>query len=232
LEQLFDFGRRTAREIMVPRVNISALALDLSPEAFSKHLLRDPHTRYPVYEDDVDHVIGAVHIRELMKCVREKRAIDPSDLTPTPFVPETASLNDLLTIMRERRAYLVIVMDEHGGTAGLITLEDLFAELVGVIPESKEDASDSIVEHPSGTLEVEGTVRVDALGQHLGMELVHEEVDTVSGLVLSLLKREPRIGDVVEFDGVQLEVLAVAGHGVTKCRVTIPEPAPLNRSPA
>jgi CBS domain containing-hemolysin-like protein len=134
-----------------------------------------------------------------------------------PFVPETAPIESVLAVLRRERAQLAIVMDEHGGTAGLVTLEDVLEEIVGEIDE--ESGVPEMAANPEGRTIVLGTVRLDELSERLGMPLEHEAVDTVSGLLLDRLGRPPRVGDVVVYQGLRFEVTAVAGHGVAEAAV-------------
>ena len=137
-----------------------------------------------------------------------------------PVVPDTTPLDSVLSTMRRDRAQFAIVIDEHGGTAGVVTLEDLFEEVIGEIDEGPADPSrprrDSV-----GRLRVRGTIRLDELGQLFDLELSHEDVDSVSGLVLTLLGRPPRVGDSVRYGRLQLDVTATKGHGVDEAAVQL-----------
>ncbi len=226
MEELLEFGQLTAGEVMVPRVKIHGVEFGgMLPE------LRDtirvaPHTRYPVFVGDLDHIVGAIHIKDVLRRSRQGRSIAQSDIHPVPFIPETSTLDKVLAAMRQWRTQLAIVMDEHGGTAGLVTIEDVFEEVVGDIDETITGEAPDLFRDGEGVLRAAGTVRVDEVGEELDRTLEHEDVDTVSGLVLALLDRPPVIGDVVTYDGVRFEVVAVAGHGVDECTITLVEPDP------
>ncbi len=135
------------------------------------------------------------------------------------MVPETALLDDVLATMRRERAQLAVVIDEHGGTSGVVTLEDLFEEVVGDIDEGPAPQSGARRD-PLGRLRVPGTMRLDELGQFFDLELTHDEVDSVSGLILTLLGRPPKPGDTVTYERLRLDVTAVKGHGVEEAAVT------------
>jgi CBS domain containing-hemolysin-like protein len=220
LQELFEFGDLTAAEAMVPRVRISGIPLGASPDQVREILGTAPHTRYPIYEGDADHILGMVHIKDLLRVLLGNHAIGLTHARPVPLVPETAALDSVLSTMRREKTQMVIVLDEHGGTAGIVTLEDLFEEVVGEIqegPASAEDAS----RDAHGRLRVPGTMRVDELGSEFDLELEHEDVDSVSGLILMLLGRPPVVGDVVRYERLQFEVTAVKGHGVEECAVSL-----------
>lgn len=224
LQELFEFGDLTAGEAMVPRVRIAGISVGTTPEEIREELARAPHTRYPIYEGDLDHILGMVHIKDLLRMLLRNETIAPSHARPVPLVPETAALDDVLTTMRRERTQMAIVIDEHGGTAGIVTLEDLFEEVVGEIEEGPVSKPDTYRD-TRGRLRVPGTMRVDELGQEFDIELEHEEVDSVSGLVLTLLGRPPKVGDSVRWGRLSIEVTAVMGHGVDEAAVCLnPEP--------
>lgn len=220
MRELFEFGELTAGEVMVPRVRISGIPVGAGPADLRTILGRSPHTRYPVYEGDLDHIVGIYHIKDLLRLLLNEQSVSAAGARTAPVVPETALLDAVLATMRRERAQLAIVIDEHGGTAGVVTLEDLFEEVVGEIDDgpapSARPAHDA-----AGRLRVPGTMRVDDLGRRFDLELAHEEVDSVSGLILTLLGRPPRVGDSVRFDRLQLDVTAVQGRGVGEAAVSL-----------
>jgi len=218
LQELFEFGDLTAGEVMVPRVRVAGIQLGTRPEQIRELLSRNPHTRYPIYERDLDHIIGMVHIKDLLRVLLGGEPIRRTHARALPLVPETAPLDSLLSTMRQERTQMVIVLDEHGGTSGVVTLQDLFEEVVGEIEEGLGGAR-HVYRDAMGRLRVPGTMRLDELGQHFDLDLEHEDVDSVSGLVLTLLGRPPAVADTVRYDRLQLEVTAVKGHGVDECAV-------------
>ena len=219
LRELFEFGELTAGEVMVPRVKISGIPVGAGPDELRKLLGDAPHTRYPIYEGDFDHIVGMYHIKDLLRLLLNGQAVTAAGSRPTPVVPDTALLDDVLATMRRERAQMTVVIDEFGGTSGVVTLEDLFEEVVGDIEEGPAPRS-SARRDTQGRLLVPGTMRLDELGQRFDLELTHEEVDSVSGLILMLLGRPPKPGDVVNYERLHLEVTGVKGHGVEEAAVT------------
>lgn len=218
LQELFEFGDRTAGEVMVPRVRISGISVGARPDDLRRILGRAPHTRYPIYEGDLDHIIGTYHIKDLLRLLLNSQSVSAAGARHTPVVPETARLDDVLALMRKDRAQLAVVIDEHGGTAGVVTLEDLFEEVVGEIDEGPGGGSQPRRD-AEGRLRVSGTLRLDELGNLFDLDLAHEDVDSVSGLILTLLGRPPRVGDAVRYGRLQFAVTAVKGHGVEQAAV-------------
>ncbi len=221
--ELLEFGDHTAGEVMVPRVRVVGIPVDADP-ARLREVLRDaPHTRYPVYDGTLDNIVGMLHVRDLLRRVARGESITRAQIRRVPFVPETATTEQVLSAMRQLRTQMAVVMDELGGTAGIVTMEDLFEEVIGEITERPDEVPAIVVEGPD-RVRADGTAHIEDVGAALGQVLEHEDVDTVSGLVLSLLGRPPLVGDVVVYDHVRFEVAEVRGNGVGTCVVTIPAP--------
>jgi CBS domain containing-hemolysin-like protein len=220
LQELFEFGDLTAGEVMVPRVRVVGIPIGAEVEDLRALLPSSPHTRYPVYEQDLDHIVGMIHIKDLLRMLSHGETIREAHARPVPLVPETAPLDSVLTTMRREKTQMALVIDEHGGTSGIVTLEDLFQEVIGDIEEGPTSAP-RVYQDKDGRLRVPGTLRIDELGQQFDLDLEHEEVDSVSGLVLTLLGRPPRPGDRVRYDRLEFEVTAIKGRGVYECAVTL-----------
>jgi CBS domain containing-hemolysin-like protein len=220
LQELFEFGGLTAGEVMVPRVRISGIPVGATPERIRDVLGRTPHTRYPIYVGDLDHIVGMAHIKDLLRLLVGDQAIDVSHARPVPVMPETAPLDTVLSAMRRERTQMVVVIDEHGGTAGVVTLEDLFEEVVGDIEEGPAGPP-PVYRDRQSRLRVPGTMRIDEVGSLFDLELEHQDVDSVSGLVLTLLGRPATVGDRVRYDRLQFDVTEVKGHGVQEVAVSL-----------
>jgi CBS domain containing-hemolysin-like protein len=220
LQELFEFGERIAGEVMVPRVKICGIPIGTPPARIREVLGRMPHTRYPIYEGDLDHIVGIIHIKDLLRLLLNDEAIASSHARQVPMLPETASIDSILGVMRSDRTQMVVVIDEHGGTAGILTLEDLFEEVIGDIDESPAGAP-QVYRDRQSRLRVPGTMRLDEVGKLFDLDLEHEDVDSVSGLILTLLGRPPVIGDSVRYDRLRFDVTGVKGHGVEEAAVTM-----------
>ena len=137
LRELFEFGDLTAGEVMVPRVALTGIEVGTSADELGEIVRRSPHTRYPIYVDDLDHIIGSFHIKNALRHLVSGKPVTAEDARPLPYVPRPTPLDELLAAMRRHRAQMAVVMDQHGGTAGLVTMEDLFEEVVGDIEEGQ-----------------------------------------------------------------------------------------------
>ncbi|KAB2906006.1 MAG: HlyC/CorC family transporter [Kofleriaceae bacterium] len=222
LHDLFEFSELTAGEVMTPRVRLVGLARDASVDDIRATLRASRHTHYPVYVETLDRIVGIVAIRNLLSNLTEGRGLDEQVIHPVPFMPLTSTLDEVLARMRQQRTRVVVVMDEHGGTEGILTDEDLFEEVIGEISDNPTERQP--VHEVAGQRRALGTARLDEVGEQLGIELSHPDVDTVSGIVLSLLGRPAKVGDVVRWNGVELHVRSVRGRGVREV-ILIPLPA-------
>ena len=218
LRELFEFGELTAADAMVPRVRLVGIPVGTEIDELRQFVRTHPHTRYPVYEGDLDHIVGSVHIKAVLRHFIAGRPVTARDARPVPHVPATTSIDDVVAAMRRYRAQMAVVLDEYGGTAGLVTIEDLFEEVIGEIEEGRERAP--IVRDADGRLLVRGTVRLKDVGESLGLALEHPDVRSVSGLVLSELGRPAAAKDVVVWNGIRVEVQTVAGLGVGEAAIT------------
>lgn len=212
LRELFEFGDLTAGEAMVPRVLVTGIPVGTEPDELRAIVRSHAHTRYPIYSGDLDNIIGSLHIKDALRHILSNRPVTAREARPLPYVPGPLLLDEVLAAMRRYRSQMAVVMDQHGGTAGLLTIEDLFEEVVGEIEEGK--AHGPIVRDDQGRVHVRGTVRLEEAGEALGCALEHPKVTTISGLVLVLLGRPASVGDVVTYNHVRIEVTEVAGRGV------------------
>ncbi len=201
LSAVIDFGDLVARQIMIPRMEIVALDAAAPLSAGIDRVLENSITKIPVYEDDLDNITGILHLRDLIKAQRNK--LDPS--TPVGslkrealFVPESISVNDLLHQFKATQSHLAIVMDEFGGTLGLVTLEDVLEEIVGDVRDAFESEPPSIVTSADGTIIIDGLTMLEDVNEHFGINLQDPHYDTIAGFILGKLGRLARPGDVVE----------------------------------
>jgi CBS domain containing-hemolysin-like protein len=223
LSELFEFGDLKAWQVMVPRVHIASIPADATTDIVRGIVRARPHTRYPVHTGDLDHIVGSVHMKDLLRHLVSGTPIASADARDVPYIPATTPLDEVLAAMRRGRSQMAVVMDEHGGTAGIVTIEDLFEEVVGEIDEGRGRLP--MWRDPSGRLLVRGTVRLKDVGDALDRSFEHPDVHTMSGLVLALLGRAAVVGDVVRWKNVRIDVTAVSGRGVQDTALTILQPS-------
>ncbi|HXT68649.1 MAG TPA: hemolysin family protein [Vicinamibacterales bacterium] len=224
LSELLEFGDLTAGQVMVPRVRVAGIPLSATADRLREIMAKYHHTRYPIYDGDLDHIVGMLHVKDLLRPILSGAPLTTATMRQIPVVPETATLDAVLRVMKKASAHMAVVIDEHGGTAGVISLEDLFEEVVGEIDEG-QPAAPPLVATGNGSALVAGTLRIDELGRHFDLDLAHEEVDSVSGLILALLGRPPVPGDVVRYGRIRLEVTTTSGRGVRQARAILLPPS-------
>ena len=219
IQELFAFSELSAAEIMIARQRVVGVPANASVAHMQGVVRSAPHSRYPVYEDTLDRIVGMVLVRDVLKHLLERTALSAASIHELPFVPSTARLDVVLARMRRYQTQMAVVMDEQGGTAGIVTTEDLFEEVIGQVRDGAVGLAP--VYEQAGELYALGVARVGQVAKQLGLDLTHPEVDTVSGLVLTLLNRPPEIGDIVVWRGVELRVCSVEGRAVKECAVRV-----------
>jgi CBS domain containing-hemolysin-like protein len=226
LEGVFEFGEKTARDVMTPRTQMVALPVDLTCEAAADRVARTGRSRYPVFRDSLDDIVGTVHAKDLLASLRSgPGATLDAILRPAVFVPGTRQVEDVLTDMRRQKIQLAIVLDEFGGTAGLVTMEDLLEEIVGQIYD-EYDRPEVRPQGAPGTPVLAGATPVEEVNEtyHLGLE--EGEYTTLGGLLFGALGRLPRVGDRVSLPGgAVFEIVAMEGPRVGAARL-LPRPVP------
>jgi CBS domain containing-hemolysin-like protein len=225
IESVIDFGDTVAREIMVPRTDMVMIASDRTVTDFVELAIDKGLSRIPVFGENADDVTGIVYLKDAMRTEREgggTRSVTVL-LRPANFVPETKHVSELLAEMQSRKNHISIVVDEYGGTAGLVTLEDLLEELVGEIEDEFDTDAPAMVHLADGDVVVNATLNVDDLSEDLDLELPEGNWDSIGGLVLGLLGRVPVPGDSVVADGARLVVERVDGRRISQVRIVLPE---------
>lgn len=222
LRRVIDFEHRHARQVMVNRTRVVGFPAEMRVAEAVPMAAAEAFTRYPVYERDVDHVVGMVHVRDLLCHLREGRgdAILRDLARRVLFVPESMSTSDLFERLQKEKTHMAVVLDERGGTAGIVTLEDLIEEIFGEVrDEFDAEEEPPIVALPDGSLRVQGDVTLTTLQESLELEVTSEDVDTVNGLVTLLLGRPPRVGDGVDSGAIHVDVEQVRGRAVGRARI-------------
>lgn len=224
VRQVAEFGDTVVREVMSPRVDMVCVENKSNLEQFAQLASQHKFSRLPVIEGIIDKVVGIAHIKALLDYpVSELDKIRVSEIMSPPyFVPESKRVSSLLRDIQARKQHMAIVVDEYGGTAGLITLEDIIEEIVGEIEdEHDEDLQEAdIVKQTDGSLVVAGSVDVDEVEELLKIELDDEKYETVSGLALNYLKRIPKAGEAFETRGILVEILEADEKSIIKLRIS------------
>ena len=216
--------KTVAREIMVPRVDIVAAELGMSVSELAALMTEGGHSRVPVYRDDLDHIVGIAYSRDLLRRYVASGDGGPlsieSVIRPPMFIPESKTLEELLGEFKDRRVQMAIVVDEYGGVSGLVTIEDLLEEIVGEIEDEFDVGESGIQQIASDDFVMDARVSVAELDDLFSVAVEGEGFDTLGGFVYQRLGKIPSQGDVVEYDGLRIEVLSTAGRRLKNLHVT------------
>jgi CBS domain containing-hemolysin-like protein len=211
---VFDLSETTAAEVMTPRTEVVAVPITATVEEIADVFLDSGHSRLPVYDQTVDHIIGVVLARDFWRSRRDRRDAGLRQIVrPVPFVPETKDLEHLLREMQREGTHIVVVLDEYGGTAGVVTVEDVVEQIVGEIADEHEEQYAEIREE-EGKVIVSGRALVSDINERFGLNLPEDEYTTAAGLVMGLLGRVAEEGDRVDFEGGTAEVLSMSGRRI------------------
>jgi putative hemolysin len=222
LYKVFDFADKEASDVMVPRPEVVGLSIEMPPEEALAAVLESPYTRYPVYRDSLDEIIGVLHVRDLFSALHD-RGIEEVEiagvLRPAYIVPETKDLAALLAEFRRTNQHMAVVVDEYGATQGIVTLEDLLEEIVGEIEDEFDLPDESVERVDENTVRIDGTFPLDDFNEQFGTTLEHEDFHTVAGYVFHLLGRAAEPGDEVRTDGVCFRVIETEGSRIQRLEV-------------
>jgi putative hemolysin len=222
LYKVFDFASKEVSAVMVPRPQVVAISVDMSPEDALTTMVDSPFTRYPVYRNSLDEIVGVLHVRDLFAAMHDLgiAAVRLEAITrPAYVVPETKDLAALLADFRREKQHMAIVIDEYGAMEGIVTLEDVLEEIVGEI-EDEFDLPDTSIERVDEThIRVDGMYTIDDFNERFGTELEQEDYHTLAGLVFGALGRAPEVGDTIAVDGLVLTVLEIEGSRIQRIEV-------------
>jgi magnesium and cobalt transporter len=215
IESIFTFGDTRVHEVMIPRPDIIGLPVECTPERILTTFQESGLSRLPLHEENIDHIVGILHVKDVLRCLsRNEWEFAPRDIMRAPlYLPESKKIDEALSIMRTQRTHLAIVIDEFGGTAGLLTVEDVLEELVGDIADEHDQQADApFVVLDENTAVVDALFHTDDLEEQWGLTLPTGEFDTVGGFVIEQLGRAPAVGDRVELPEAVLVVQKVRGR--------------------
>ncbi len=221
VKSIVDFGDTLAREVMTPRTDMITIEIHEGIDSLKKLVIREKHSRIPVFRDTIDNIVGIIYARDLLEAhdaMREGSSI--TDLVqPAYFVPETKKVSELLKEMQDEKMQIAMVVDEYGGTAGLITIEDLLEEIVGEIHDIHERGEPDIIKDSDGVYIAKGVCNIEEIENLFNSELKQDDFDTVGGFVFAKLGRVPSEGESFEFKDLKFEVLRADNRRIGKVRI-------------
>jgi CBS domain containing-hemolysin-like protein len=220
LQSIVDFGATLVREVMTPRPDIVAIRIEATLDELRALFREQEYSRIPVYQDNLDNILGVAFVKDLIQRTGEpgETQVLAGLLRPAAFVPETKRVSELLKEFQRKRVQMAIVVDEYGGTAGLVTLEDLLEEIVGEIRDEYDVETEPVVEEGSGTYVFSAKVNIDEVRERLDVEIEADGFETVGGYVLSRVGRVPSVGETFDLDGMHVEVLEAERRRIHRVR--------------
>jgi CBS domain containing-hemolysin-like protein len=226
LYKVFDFADKEVADVMVPRPQVVALSVELPPEEALAAVIDSPFTRYPVYRDSLDNIVGVLHVRDLFSALVDRGIANvriEEILRDDYIVPETKDLAAMLTEFRRTNQHMAIVVDEYGAMQGIVTLEDLLEEIVGEIEDEFDLPDESVERIDDDTIRIDGTFPIDDFNDQFKTQIPIEDYHSMGGFVFGILGRAPEVGDSMDFDGLRFDVLEVEGSRIHKIAVTFIE---------
>jgi CBS domain containing-hemolysin-like protein len=226
LEGVFEFSEKSAEEVMTPRTDIVALEADATVEEAADVAAEAGRSRYPVFTDSLDDIIGVVHTKDLLRALRSAPDSSVRRIMRQPmFVPGTREVEDVLADMKRLKIHLAVVLDEYGGTAGLVTMEDLLEEIVGEIFDEHDTVEQAVTERQDGVVLVDGATPLSEFNTTFDAELDDTDYTTLGGFIFGQLGRLPKVGDHASGGGLRFEVAAMDGRRVESVKVVGKDPA-------
>lgn len=221
IQSILEFRDTVVREVMIPRTEMIAIRSDATIEEILELTIKYGHTRMPVYADNVDNILGILNVKDLLKFwsnpMTEMDIL--SSLRKPYYIPETKNTHHLLHELKEKKYHMAIVIDEYGGTSGLVTLEDLIEEIVGEIHDEHDEKKGSIVELSDGYTLIDGRVEIEVIEDNLGVKFEEGKFETLGGFILNLLKRIPVTGEVIHVDNLEMIIESADERSVKKVKL-------------
>ncbi len=227
IHNVFQFADLTANQIMIPRTEIVGLPIGAGRDEIERRLKEHGFTRYPIYDGSLDNIVGVVNVKELLPLLQGEAPIDLRRVMRPPVVlPESVRVFRLLAAMQGQRRHMVVLIDEFGGTAGIVTLRDLLERIVGDVRSEQEAGFPDVERISDHEALIDGLLLVQDVNEHFGLNLDPEEYHTIGGYAFGALGRRPEIGDVIEAPGCTLTVVALDGMRVSRLKIELEEPVP------
>jgi putative hemolysin len=223
VDAIFDLRQVLVRQVMIPRTEMQAIPADATLRDLLDRQEGEAHGKYPIYEDDIDRIVGIVYVRDVILELAKGNLDGPIRpyIRKVTYLPETSRINGALGVFRSARQHVAIVLDEYGGTAGMITLEDIVEEIAGELPDQFDTDDPEIMPLEGGGWEVSGLVTIEDLNEALHLELHDEHYDTIGGYVMGLLERIPKAGDEVKERGIRFAVAKVDGKRIDRLHIFV-----------
>ncbi|SHE80539.1 magnesium and cobalt transporter [Desulfacinum infernum DSM 9756] len=219
IQGIFSFRDTVAREIMVPRTDTLAAPLDTPIESIIRLIVESGHSRIPIYQDSIDNIVGILHAKDLLQYWGKDSIELRETLRPPYFIPESKKISDVLRDLRHRKSHMAIVIDEYGGTAGVLTLEDIIEEIIGDIMDEYDSEENWLMEQEDGSILVDARLDIEELEDYLDVEFPEGKFESIGGFVISRLGRVPGVNEKIQFQGLEMVVEAADSRKIERIRI-------------
>ena len=221
IQSILSFSDTLAREIMVPRTDAIIISADTQIEELLQLVIQEGHSRFPVHGGSIDNIIGILHVKDLLSCWSEDH-LDLKDIVRTPyFIPETKKISHLLKELRDKKSHMAIVIDEYGGTAGLVTIEDIIEEIIGEIHDEYDNEDTLMVATDEGDLLVDARLEIEKLVEHFNLDVPKGNFESVGGFIISLLGRVPQPHETITHAPLEMTIESADARKIRKVRVRV-----------
>ncbi|MBC7358754.1 MAG: HlyC/CorC family transporter [Desulfacinum sp.] len=219
IQGIFSFRDTVAREIMVPRTDTLAAPVDTPIESIIRLIVESGHSRIPIYQDSIDNIVGILHAKDLLQYWGKDSIELRETLRPPYFIPESKKISDVLRDLRHRKSHMAIVIDEYGGTAGVLTLEDIIEEIIGDIMDEYDSEENWLMEQEDGSILVDARLDIEELEDYLDVEFPEGKFESIGGFVISRLGRVPGVNEKIQFQGLEMVVEAADSRKIERIRI-------------
>jgi magnesium and cobalt transporter len=231
IQSILSFRDTVAREIMVPRTDAVIVSADTSIRELLQLIIERGHSRFPVYSETIDNIIGILHVKDLLS-YWEQEHLDLRQILRTPyFIPETKKISQLLRELRDRKSHMAIVIDEYGGTAGLVTIEDIIEEIIGEIHDEHDSDEALMVPTEEGDLLVDARLEIEKLAEHFNIQIPEGNFESVGGFIISILGRVPHIHESITHFPLEMIIESADARKIRKIRVKTQASSPYPEDP-
>ncbi|MBW1975077.1 MAG: HlyC/CorC family transporter [Deltaproteobacteria bacterium] len=219
IQRIFSFRDTTAREIMVPRTDVTAVRADTKLRQVIEIIVESGHSRIPVFEETLDNITGIIHAKDLLRYWGQEDIEARELIKPPYYIPETKKISAVLAELKHRKSHLAVVVDEYGGTAGILTLEDIIEEIIGDIMDEYDREQDWISEANDGSIVVDARLDVEDLERYMGVNLPEGRFESVGGFIISLLGRVPKKGEKIHYNDIEMEIVEATDRKIVKVKI-------------
>jgi magnesium and cobalt transporter len=219
IQGIFSFRDTITREIMVPRTDTVYAEAETKLSEMIRIIMESGHSRIPIYQDNIDNIIGTLHAKDLLQFWGSGDMTIHDIIRPPYFIPETKKISEVLKDLRDNKSHIAIVIDEYGGTAGILTLEDIIEEIIGEVMDEYDAEQQLIIEHEDGSISVNARLDVEKLEDFLQVDLPEGDFESVGGFIISLVGKVPEVNDKVIYDGLEIVIEAATSRKIDRVRI-------------